>query len=553
MKNKFLFLFCFVTAIFINTRIVAQVVANVDSLNKVYLNWYNLDHRHDKVEGVSTEKAYSKLLKNKSPKKLIIVAVIDGGLDTAHADLKGKVWKNTRETAGNGIDDDNNGYVDDIYGWNFIGNTKGENINSENLEYTRILRKLSPIYKNIKSKEALAPEQISDYNLYLSCKMKYDIELSKYKSEKKNVASYQTRIKDADTIIKVYLMKDKFTKADVEKISSTDEKITNAQNFLLDTYKKGLSLKSLNSYMSRDNLYIDKYLNLDFNAREIVGDDPENINDTKYGNPNVYGSSPDHGTLVAGLIAANRNNGIGINGIAENVKIMAIRVVPDGDERDKDIALAIRYAVDNGANIINMSFGKIFSPQKKFVDDAIKYAEAHNVLLVHAAGNDGLNNDSIEHYPSKKFNDGTSANTMINVGASNLKLDKDYAAFFSNYGQSVDLFAPGVNVISLFPGSRYDKTNGTSFSCPITSGVAALVWSYYPELTALELKNILLRSVASHANLKVNQPNKDSQTKTIVRFKTLCKTGGSVNAYNALKAADKFVNAKKNKVKIALN
>ena len=383
--------------------------------------------------------------------------------------------------------------------------------------------------------------------------MKYDIELSKYKSEKKNVASYQTRIKDADTIIKVYLKNDKYTKSDVEKISSTDEKITNAQNFLLDTYKKGLSLKSLSSYMSRDNLYIDKYLNFDFNAREIVGDDPENINDTKYGNPNVYGSSPDHGTLVAGLIAANRNNGIGINGIAEDVKIMAIRVVPDGDERDKDIALAIRYAVDNGANIINMSFGKIFSPQKKFVDDAIKYAEAHNVLLVHAAGNDGLNNDSIEHYPSKKFNDGTSANTMINVGASNLKLDKDYAAFFSNYGQSVDLFAPGVNVISLFPGSRYDKTNGTSFSCPITSGVAALVWSYYPELTALELKNILLSSVASHANLKVNQPNKDSQTKTIVRFKTLCKTGGSVNAYKALKAADKFVNAKKSKVKIALN
>jgi len=545
MKRASLYFLFFVAAFFLNARITAQVVSTVDSLNKTYLNWYNLDHKLNKVEGASVDKAYNELLKNKMPKKKIIVAVIDGGIDTAHADLKGKLWKNVKEIPNNGKDDDNNGYVDDIYGWNFIGNKNGENIKSENLEYTRILRELGPLYKNVKSREDVTPGKLADYDLYQQCKIKYDIEEAKYQTEKKNIEIYKSKLDNAETVIKQYLKKDNFTKEDMAKIPSVNDSVVNAKNNLLSFSKRGITHKSLDSYLAHNSLYLDKYLNLDFNARELVGDDPENINDTKYGNNNVYGSSPDHGTLVAGIIAANRNNNIGIDGIAEDVQIMAIRVVPDGDERDKDVALAIRYAVDNGANIINMSFGKTFSPQKKFVDDAIKYAGDHNVLLIHAAGNDGQNNDSIEHYPSKKFNDGTSANTMITVGASNINLDNDYAAYFSNYGQSVDLFAPGVNIISLFPGNKYNKTNGTSFSCPVVSGVAALVWSYYPELTALELKNILLHSVTPHARLKVNKPDLNSDKKTIVRFKTLCSTGGSVNAYNALKAAGKFVRRKK--------
>ncbi len=545
MKKLQIYILCIALAAICSIKLSAQVVSTVDSLNKTYLNWYNMDPKLNKVEGVSIDKAYNVLLKSKTAKKKIIVAVIDGGVDTAHIDLKGKIWKNTNEIPGNNKDDDNNGYIDDVYGWNFIGNSKGENIITENYEYIRILKKLYPLFKNIKSTDAVPTEQQNDYKLYLSCKTKYDAELAKYTEEKNNIEKSEKKLNEAENTIKEYLKKDNFTQQEVEKISSTNEEISKSQKNLLVLYKKGITLKSIAAMKKRTSLYLEKYLNLEYNPRDIVGDDPENITDTKYGNNNVKGPQSEHGTLVAGIIAADRNNNIGINGIAEDVQIMALRVVPDGDERDKDVALAIRYAVDNGANIINMSFGKAFSPQKKFVDDAIKYAGDHNVLLIHAAGNDGMNNDSIEHYPSKKINDGTYAKTMINVGTSNLKPDNDYAAYFSNYGQSIDLFAPGVNIISLYPENKYAKANGTSFSCPVVSGVAALVWSYYPEITALQLKNVLLNSVTSHAKMKVKNPAKNSSTKTEISFSKLCKTGGSINAYKALKAAAKLTKHKK--------
>lgn len=545
MKRASIYFLCLVVVLLFNSNLHAQRgVSTVDSINKKYVDWYNLDSKSDKVSGVSVDKAYNELLKGKSAKKKIVVAVIDGGVDTAHADLKGHIWKNTDEIAGNGIDDDNNGYVDDIFGWNFLG-TKGYNLNVENLEYTRILKKLKPIFKNVKSKDAVAADQMDDYKLYLACTAKYNEEYKTNEAEQKGIEKFEEKLNEAESKIKEYLKKDKITESDLQGITSTDAKITSYKDFLVKVYKQGITAEVLKSAKEQSETYLDKYLNFDFNPRDSVGDDPENISDTKYGNNDVEGTHADHGTLCAGIIAANRDNGIGINGIASDVLIMTLRVVPDGDERDKDIALAIRYAVDNGANVINMSFGKAFSPQKKFVDDAVKYAEQHNVLLIHAAGNDGMNNDSTEHYPSKNFNDGTIAKNMINVGASNLKLDKTYPAFFSNYGQTVDLFAPGMNIVSTVPGSNYDKANGTSFSCPVVSGVAALVWSYYPDLTALQLKEVLLISVTSQAKLKVNLPDKESDVKKIVKFSTLCSTAGTVNAYKALKAADKMTNAKK--------
>jgi len=545
MKRACIYFLCLVVVLMFSSNLHAQRgVSTVDSLNKKYVNWFNLDSKSNKVAGVSVDKAYKELLKGKTSKKTIIVAVIDGGVDTLHADLKGKIWKNIHEIPGNGIDDDNNGYVDDVFGWNFLG-SKGYNLNVENLECTRILKKLKPIFKNVKSQDVVAADQMADYKLYLACTQKYNEEYKTNQSELKGIEKFESNLNDAETHIKEYLKKDKITEEDLKGITTTDAKISAYKDFLTKVYKQGITAEVLKSAKEQSETYLDKYLNFDFNPRDSVGDDPENISDTKYGNNDVEGTHADHGTLCAGIIAANRDNGIGINGIATDVKIMALRVVPDGDERDKDIALAIRYAVDNGAKIISMSFGKAFSPQKKFVDDAIKYAETRNVLLIHAAGNDGMNNDSTEHYPSKNFLDGTVSKNMINVGASNLKLDKTYPAFFSNYGQSVDLFAPGMNIVSTVPGSHYDKANGTSFSCPIVSGVAALVWSYYPELSALQLKDVLLSSVTSQAKLKVNLPDKESDVKKVVAFSTLCSTAGTVNAYKALKAADKLVNAKK--------
>lgn len=523
-----------------NTLYAQKDTTKKDTVKNKILDWYNLDPATDKIVGVSVDKSYSDLLKNKTSSK-IIVAVIDGGVDIEHEDLKSHIWVNTDEIPNNGIDDDENGYIDDVNGWNFLGNSKGENLSVENLEYTRMLKILSPKFKNIKSEDDVAKEQIDDYKTYLACKKKYDETLKEYQTSKTSIGNYIKKFDAAEAKIKAFLKKDTLKEEDVKNITSADADITDAQKLLLNAFNKKITRSLLESIEKEDNLYLDKYLNMDFDPRKIVGDDPANILDKSYGNNNVIGPDAGHGTMVAGIIAADRKNNLGIKGIADNVEIMVLRIVPDGDERDKDVALAIRYAVENGANIINMSFGKAFSPQKEFVDGAIKFAQDHNVLLIHAAGNDGVNNDSIEHYPSKIFNNDSIAKTFITVGSSGLHNNRDLASFFSNYGQSVDMFAPGYSITTTTPGNKYSAASGTSFSCPVVSGVAALVWSYYPQLTARQLKDVLTSSVANYKKTKVNRPGKGSK-KIKTTFGKLCKTGGIVNAYNALVAADKLVN-----------
>jgi subtilisin family serine protease len=520
-------------------------VSTVDSLDKSYLNWYNLDPKNDKTAGAAVNRAYDELLKNKTPKKKIVVAVIDAGVDIDHPDLQGKIWINKKEIPGNGIDDDNNGYVDDIHGWSFLGNSKGENINYENLEQVRIVRELGRQFKDSVSIDKIQLAQQGDYKTYLLCKKSYEDDLKEYQDMAKRVSDFEKKFNDAETVLKDYLKKDSFVKSDVESITDTAVKVVKARDYRLGLYKKDFSPKSFAGMKERANSYLDYILNINFEPRKIIGDNPEDINDTRYGNGDVKGPGPDHGTFVAGIIAANRNNAFGIDGIAGNVEIMVLRVVPNGDERDKDIALAIRYAVNNGANVINMSFGKDFSPQKKFVDDAARYADLHNVLLCHAAGNESDNIDKIEHFPTVYFLDGGIAKDWLTVGANSKTEDKTLCGVFSNYGKkNVDLFAPGVKIISLVPKGNYSLAGGTSFSCPVVAGVAALVWSYYPELTAPELKNILLKSTTKYSRKKVYIPNNKTPDKTIIRFSKLSQTGGIVNAYKSLKLAEKVVNKK---------
>ncbi|MDP4266021.1 MAG: S8 family peptidase [Bacteroidota bacterium] len=542
------FLIEMIITIFVFTgTLKAQIVRTVDSLDQNLLNYYNRDSKIDKVAGVSVYKAYSELLKDKKSKRKIVVAVIDGGVDINHEDLKGKLWINKKEIPGNGIDDDNNGYVDDINGWNFIGNSKGENINTENVEQVRIVREYNPIFKNIKSETEVETSKKEEYRMFVKAKQMLNEDRDEYLKRKKFLLETEKNVNEALEFFKKKTGMDKLNLKDIEAINDTTSSVVKRKALLLENYKKGYTPDVINSKINGINFQLDKSLNPDFDARKIIGDNTNDIKDNKYGNGNVKGPNPGHGTFVAGIIAANRNNGIGIDGIAENVEIMAIRVVPDGDERDKDVALGIRYAVDNGANIINMSFGKDLSPNKKFVDDAIKYAEEHNVLLVHAAGNNSDNVDITERYPTNRLADNTKIKSWINVGASAKDIDKKLCGMFSNYGkQNVDLFAPGVKVVSLVPENRYNVSNGTSFSCPVVSGVAALVWSYYPELTAIQLKEVLLESTTKFAGKKVYIPNKKRLYTEKVKFGKLSQTGGIVNAYNALKLAEQKLKIKNN-------
>ncbi len=530
----------FIAAIHFSSVSFAQNSANTKTSSK-YENWYNLDPSSDKKFGMSVDKAYNELLKDKTSKP-VIVAIIDSGVDIMHEDLQGKIWTNTGEIPDNGIDDDHNGYIDDIHGWNFIGNANGQNVLYENAEACRLYKKLNPEYKD------LTPEQVkvadtAEFHYYQKVKAKFTEEADKAKKEADKLTSFAANYQYADSLMGTYLQKADFTLEDLKAVNpDTVKSLKFSKDLLLFLYKqKGFSKSDFRDYLQQVFAKNYCHYNLNFNPRELVGDNPEDINDTNYGNNDVIGSRPDHGTHVAGIVAANRNNGIGVKGVADNVQIMALRVVPDGDERDKDIALAIRYAAKMGAKVINMSFGKSFSPQKQFIDDAVKYATEKDVLFVHAAGNDAKDIDTAENYPSNTLLDKTKITAnWITVGASSEEENKNLPASFSNYGkQEVDVFAPGVSIYNLKPGSLYKENDGTSMASPMVAGVAAMIRSYFPQLTAAQTKECICNSVEKYSK-NVYLPIEGSKKKTKIRFNQLSVSGGVVNAYKAVKLAEKM-------------
>lgn len=512
-------------------------VAMADTLIKAPKNWFNLDYQTDKVRGVSTEKAYAELLANKKS-KTVIVAIIDSGIDIDHEDLKDKIWVNTGEIAGNGVDDDKNGYIDDINGWNFIGNTKGEMVDHDNLELTRLYVKYKKIYDG-KTASDFKGKQLAEYNEYQAIKADYEKKLQEAKGMNNMLGQFMLAYNQADSTVKAILKKNDYTLEEVNAIEGDEEGIAKAKQILGTIAAMGASVDDLKEGVDYYKKQVEYNLNTDFDPRSIVGDDYANKKEKFYGNNKVKGPDPFHGTHVAGIIGANRNNDIGIKGVANDVKIMVIRTVPDGDERDKDVANSIYYAVNNGAKIINMSFGKDYSPYKEVVDKAVKYAEKKGVLLVHAAGNDGRNTDENPNYPNPEYlKSKKMSKTWIEVGASGWEDNDNFAAGFSNYGQkTVSLFAPGEAIYSTTPANNYKNSQGTSMAAPVVTGVAALVLSYYPELKAEELRNILLESVSNYGDVKVTVPGEKSKKEV---FKKLCSTGGIVNAYNALKLAETY-------------
>ncbi|MEN7547219.1 S8 family peptidase [Rapidithrix thailandica] len=497
----------------------------LDELNLKYLNWYNQDLARDRFAGTSVNKAYEQILNDSSQfGKTIIVAVIDGGVNIEHEDLKGRIWVNEDEIPGNNIDDDHNGYIDDIHGWNFIGNQNGENIHYENFEYTRIIK------KNNKHDPS-----------YIRAKKIHHSELAKKQEEKQKINRFQIAYERAKSIIKSETGISVHSAGDLALITTNTVQVFEAKKFLQGRYAAGLTEEGLQKMIKSNEEFTKYFLNTDFEARNLVGDNPEDLDDKFYGNPDVIGPEPEHGTSVAGVIAAIRGNAIGIDGIASQVKIMAIRSTPAGDERDKDVALSIYYAVDNGADIINMSFGKDFSPQKEFIDNAVKYAKEKGVLLIHASGNSGKNIDVEENYPNDRDLNGIEASNWLEVGASSMYLNTEIAAFFSNYGaKHVDIFAPGVNIISTDISNTYSMSDGTSLAAPVVSGIAALLLSRYPDLKPEEVIDILLSSALTFTKpKKVLVPSETRKKRKKTKFSALSKSGGIVNAYNALMEAEK--------------
>jgi subtilisin family serine protease len=487
-------------------------------------NWYNLDLEDDGQFGISIDKSYQELLKGKKSSP-VIVAVIDGGLDVTHEDLKNVVWLNPKEIPGNGVDDDKNGYVDDIHGWNFLGSSK-ESFEYDNDLIVMEVRRLMARFGD-KDSTQVPKKELADYRKYLSKKIELEGNVARLQQEIENTNRFLTDI----NAVLARLGKENPTLDDFNKFVPANPSEQKAQQFIIPVLKNNPDLKSYleqsKAQLTEKQHDVDYHLNLEYDPRKKYAEEFSALRGRFYGNGNVYGAvPPEHGTHVAGILAAQRDNGIGINGVAAAVKVMAVRAIPDGYGLDKDQANAIRYAVDNGAKVINMSFGLSTATDRKIVEEAVNYALAKDVLFIQAAGNGHDNLDSGTGYPNRQSSvDQKFVDAFIKVGASGFTDDAQLVVPFSNYGkQSVDVFAPGLGINSTLPGNRYEAHSGTSMAAPVVAGLAAVIRAYFPKLKAKQVKEVIMHSVIQRDVLK-----------------NLCVSSGIVNAYRAIKLASTYL------------
>jgi len=500
--------------------------ANMLNAQKAPINWYLQSIAKDGVFGTGATQAYEYL--NGMTPQTVIVAVIDSGVEIDHEDLKGVIWTNKNEIPDNGIDDDMNGYIDDIHGWSFLGGLGGD-IDHEAMEIARLYNNARRSFEG-KDTSKLSGQELVAYNEFLELKADFQKEQGEIEMQEKSLgmlSGYIQKVKDASNgefskkTNKAYVAKD-----DMEK------RIQKRVGMILLAYDAkdldGMITEGAETYA---NMAKYNRMNTDSLRKLLVGDDPLNGEERFYGCNRYEGPDAMHGTHVSGIIAAQRGNGIGIDGIAANAQIMVLRAVPNGDERDKDVANAIRYAVDNGAKVINMSFGKYYFQDKPLVDAAIRYAMDNDVLLVHAAGNDAKDKDVEDSYPTRRLSDGTIATNWIEVGAASVsKKGKTLLADFSNYGlTTVDLFAPGVDIYSTVPDGKYEDASGTSMASPATAGVCAIIRGYFPELTAAQVREVLMKTAVPYKK-KVIVPG----TKRKVNVSDVSISGGFVSAEKAV-------------------
>jgi subtilisin family serine protease len=493
-------------------------------------DWWLLDAEEDCYPGISAARVARDVLAGRQPQRRVVIAIVDSGSDIGHEALRAHLWRNPGEGPGTGRDDDGNGYPDDVHGWNFIGGPDGRNVHHDTYEVARIYASLRHLAGA--RPDTLSPPQRARYEQYLEVRDELEHERQEAEEQLQQVIAIAGILPQVNALLEQHLGTDSLTRARVQLMQAPSPQLRQAREIWLELDSFGITMRVLEDAHEQLENKLTYGLDPDFDPRHIVGDDPADLRERFYGNPDVVGPDARHGTHVAGIVLAWR----ALLGDAVPFELMIIRAVPDGDERDKDVANAIRYAVENGAHIINMSFGKGHSPQREVVDEAIRLADERGVLMVHAAGNSAEDLRESPNYPTRRLLGGGEARHWIEVGASAWWGADSLAASFSNFGSGeVDLFAPGMAIHSAIPGGEFERNDGTSMAAPVVSGVAALLMAYYPELSAAQVRDILLESATRHPGLRVIVPGPE---RTRVPFTDLSTTGGVVNAYRAVRLAE---------------
>ncbi len=513
--------------------IKGNFIENIDSLPKYKKtkDWYLKDILKDTIAGISLERAHNSILKNKEGIQ-VVIGLLDSNVDINHSDFNGQIWINANEIEGNGIDDDGNNYVDDIYGWNFLRNKNGESVVIENYEYVRVVRELEDKMTNTQI-DTLSKE----YKIYSRSKKKMERKLISAERSYKRVNKMMAFYYEAREALKEYFPDNKYSLDVLNKIDTTNNDLSKYVEEIRSVIEYNDTDDNMvrNHKRYRDNF--EKKININYFPRKLLGDNPYDIEDTEYGS-NVVSDNLDvytHGTRITGMLTRTCPDCKD----KESIKVMPIPIVPDGGStQDKDIALGIRYAVNNGARVINMSFGKSYSFHNEWVIEAMKYAEENNVLLIAAAGNANKNIDGYEYvYPNDKYESQPEfCDNFLYVSATSYNIDASIVPY-GDYGkETVDIFAPGEEIYTTFPNDKFEYDSGTSLAAALTSKVAALIFSYYPDLTASEVKHIIMDSGVEFT-FPVKTPTKEDKEK-MTPFNELSKSGKIVNAYNALIMAD---------------
>jgi subtilisin family serine protease len=532
-------------------------------------NWHHLAPE-DGVFGAAIERAHAAARESglRPARRPITIALIGGGIDISHKAISDIIWVNRRERRINGRDNDRNGWIDDRHGWNFLGNDT-MTINSLSTMGDREFLRLKDKYNHFLFVEdgiaymfddelgALVetepPADMEEFEYFLRVVTESELaETNRGVMLAKAVVWY---IREIGHSMRMAYPERVLTRTDFGEFVRAQQSTTAMQDALfafIDLMFMSANTEDWNTmaafadteFIPIQELRHERAMARRFpRERELIGDDPNDLNDKGYGNNNLLANNALRNTMIAGIIGAGGGQSE-IRGITNNVQIMTLRIEADfGEPYMKDMALAIRYAVEQGADIIQLGATNRLFPrhQSHWVEEALRYAEQRNVLVVIPVRDLSSNLDDFPFYPNRNLSTGTLSN-IITVAASD-SLGNPF--LWANFSETeLDIFAPGVEIKSAMPGNRYAIDSGSAYAAAMVTGVAAFIKNYFPQITPAQMRQLLIDTVTDRSDAEVEKQYRATAgsmrgriATDLFLFSDLCVSGGILNAERAIKEA----------------